>query len=543
MVASAAVMGSRVLGLLREVLLAAVFGASREYDAFLMAFRIPNLLRDLFAEGALSQAFVKVFTQTAAREGDAAAFRVANRVLGLLLVVLGTLTVLGMVFSDQVVALVAPGFAQVGGKLDLTSGLTRVMFPFILLVAVAALAMGMLNAKGSFGLPQSASSFFNLGSIVVGLGTAWALAPGFVGTGLRMAVGLPASAEAGPHGAERAMLGMAVGVLVGGSLQMLVQVPSLWRLGFRPRPEIQVTDPRVREVLRLMVPTMIGAAAVQVNVVLVNSNFASYLGDKPISWLNYAFHFMHFPIGLFGVAIASAAMPEFVRARTTGDMEGLRRAIREALGLATLLCVPAAVGLAVMGEPIIGLVYEHGRFTAGDTAATAAALSAYAAGLAGYAGIKVLQPALLSLDDAKTPMFVALGSILVNLVANLVMVKVLGWGHVGLALSTSAVALVNCAVLAVVLRRRAGGMEGRLLLGTILRVVAAAAVMGGAAWLASRASQHLLPGRGAGPRALQLVLGVGTGVLVYGALVAALKVREVNLVLEVLRRRKARKAT
>ena len=505
-----------------------------------MAFRIPNLLRDLFAEGALSQAFVKVFTQTSTRDGDAAAFQVANRVLGLLMVVLGALTTLGMVFSDQVVALVAPGFSQVEGKLALTSGLTRVMFPFILLVAGAALAMGMLNAKGSFGLPQSASSFFNLGSIFVGMGTAWAPAPGFVGTGLRLALGLPPSSEADPGDAERAMLGMAVGVLVGGSLQLLVQLPSLWRLGYRPWPVIDVKDPRVREVIGLMVPTMVGAAAVQVNVVLVNSNFASYLGDRPISWLNYAFHFMHFPIGLFGVAIASAAMPEFVRARTTGDMEGLRRAIREALALAALLCVPAAVGLAVMGEAIIGLVYEHGRFSASDTAATSAALVAYAVGLAGYAGIKVLQPALLSLDDAKTPMLVALGSILVNLAANLVMVKVLGMGHVGLATSTSCVALVNCGALAVVLRRRAGGMEGTLLAGTLWRVGLASAAMGGCVWLVSSLSQQVWPGRGVGPRALQRGLGVATGVAVYGGLVAALRVREVRLVLDVLRRRRGK---
>ena len=251
---------------------------------------------------------------------------------------------------------------------------------------------------------------------------------------------------------------------------------------------------------------------------------------------------MQFPIGVFGVAISSAAAPEFARA-TAGlspDMAGLRRTIRQGLALSALLCIPAAVGLYVLGEPVVGLIYEHGRFGADDTAATAAALAAYAVGLAGYAAIKVLQPALLALNDARTPMFVALGSIGVNLAANHVMVRELGWGHVGLAMSTSCVALVNALVLAAVLRKRAGGIEGRALLSSLLRIAVAAAVMGLVVYQVSAACQQLLPGRGLMPRLLQTGAGVAAGAAVFGALAVALGVPEVRRVMEMVKRRLGR---
>lgn len=546
MLASVGVLFSRVSGLLRETLFAALFGASREYDAFLMAFRIPNLLRDLFAEGALSQAFVKVFTQVDKRDGSAAAFAVANRVLTLLLVVLTGVCALGMVFTPGVVGVMAPGFADIPGKTALTVTLARVMFPFILLVAVAAQLMGMLNARGEYRLPQAASTFFNLGSVVVGVGGAWLLAPGFMSAGARaLWQGGTAGAASDPVEAGAAMVGMAVGVVVGGCLQMLVQVPALWRMGWRPAPVWDVKDARVREVLLLMGPAVVGAAAVQVNVALINSNYASHLGDRPLSWLSYAFRFMQFPIGMFGVAVASAAAPEFARAtadRSAPDLPGLRRAIRESVALACLLCVPAAVGLWVLAEPLIGLIYEHGRFTASDTSATAAALGAYAVGLTGYAAIKVLQPALLALDDARTPMLVALASIGVNLGSNHMAVRVLDLGHVGLAVSTSVVAMLNAAVLAAVLRRRAGGLEGGALLWSLVRTSASAAVMGVAVAASLAGSRALWPGRGTGQHALQLATGVGVGVLVFGVMVVLMRVPEAAFMVDRVKRRFRRKA-
>ena len=514
-IVSAAVFLSRVLGLVREQTFAMFFGAGRELDAFVTAFRIPNLLRDLFAEGALSAAFVTTFTQRFEREGEHAAWRLANLVVNGLALVVGALTLLGIWFAPTLVAAIAPGFAAIPGKVALTVGLTRIMFPFILLVALAAVAMGILNTRHIFGIPAAASAFFNLGSVVGGLLAAMWLAPGYIG-GVLGALRHHGSLPTDPALAARAMAGMAIGTLIGGLLQLLVQMPSLARVGFRYRPLFRFSDPGLRQVLRLMGPATIGAAAVQVNV-FVNNNFASYLGDGPVSWLNVAFRFMQLPIGLFGVAIGTVTLPVVSRYGARGDTAALAATVGQALELVALLCLPAAAALAVFGVPVIGLVYEHGRFTADDTMAAAQALAGYAIGLAGYAGIKVLAPTFYALGDARVPALVSLLSIATNYVLNWMFVRQLGFGHVGLAFATSAVALGNFALLYVILRRRIGqfGPHG---LHTLWRIALATLVMIVAAWGVDVALAGALPRVGAARYALQLAvvspvaLGVFVGV-------------------------------
>ena len=495
-VVSAAVMASRVLGLIREQAFAIFFGAGKELDAFITAFRIPNLLRDLFAEGALSAAFVTTFTQEFERKGEGAAWRLASLVVNALAVVVGGLCLLGIWFAPAISRAIAPGFADVPGKLDLTIHLTRIMFPFLLLVALAAVAMGVLNTRNYFGVPAAASAFFNLGSVVGGLAcTSW-LAPGYLGSvvaSMRGVVGPPPD----PALTARAITGMAIGTLLGGLLQLLVQVPSLLQVGYRYRPVVAARDPALRQVMRLMAPATIGAAAVQVNV-FVNNNFASFLGNGPVSWLNVAFRLMQLPIGLFGVAIGTVTLPLISRQIARGDEAAMRGALRQALEMVALLCIPAAAGLAWFGVPVIGLIYEHGRFTAADTVAAARALAGYSIGLAGYAGIKVVAPAFYALNDARTPMRVSLLSIVVNFCLNWLFVRVLGFGATGLALSTSAVALGNCGILLLMLRRRLGPLGGglgpvlvRIGIATALMLVAAAAVDATlAGWLPPRPVLH-----------------------------------------------------
>jgi putative peptidoglycan lipid II flippase len=508
---SAGVFASRILGLVREQTFAILFGAGRELDAFVTAFRIPNLMRDLFAEGALSAAFVTTFTQRMEKDGAPAAWRLANLVVNALAVVVGLLTLLGIWFAPALVHFIAPGFAEIPGKTELTVEMTRIMFPFLLLVALAAVAMGVLNTCNVFGVPAAASAFFNLGSIVGGLGAAAWLAPGYVES---VFGGGRAAVE--PDAAARAITGMAVGTLVGGLLQLLVQVPSLWRVGFRWRPALDPGDPGLRQVLRLMGPATVGAAAVQVNV-LVNSNFASYLGDGPVSWLNVAFRFMQLPIGLFGVAIGTVALPVVSRQRARGDTAALGRTVGQALELVALLCLPAAAGLAVFGVPIIGLVYEHGRFGPTDTTAAAQALAAYAVGLAGYAGIKVLAPAFYALDDTRVPMLVSVLSIVTNLALNWTFVRVLGFGHVGLALSTSAVAIANCVLLYAILRRRVGPL-GTHAAASFLRITAATAIMIAAAAAVDAAVSPMLPAGATARHALRLVVAMSvSGAALWGA--------------------------
>jgi len=464
---SLAVMASRVLGLVRDQVFAALFGAGLQYDAFLTAFRIPNLLRDLFAEGALSAAFVTTFTQTFQSQGKEAAIRLWNRVATLIILLITAISILAWIYTPEIVSLLAPGFAAVPGKAALTIELTRIMIPFLLLIALAAQAMGMLNAFNIFGVPALASAFFNLGSIIGGLLLGYALAP---------ILGLTPIA------------GMAYGTLIGGFLQFAVQWPSLRRRGISYRPALSLSDSGVRQIFRLMGPAIIGTAAVQINV-FVNTNFASEIIDPatgvvingPVSWLNYAFRFMQFPIGVFGVAIATATLPPLSRSTANLDYTEFRQTLVHSLALVFLLCIPSAVGLAVLGRPIVALVFEHGRFTSSDTIQTANALAAYSIGLAGYAAVKVLSPAFYALKDARTPMLISLGSIMVNYLMNSVLVG--PFGHVGLAFSTSTVALMNFLLLALFIRRKLQRLGGRRLARTVLKIFAASLAMAVVAWL------------------------------------------------------------
>ncbi len=501
---SLAVLGSRVLGLVREQILAALFGAGREFDAFLTAFRIPNLLRDLFAEGALSAAFVTTFTRKLTLEGDRAAWRLANIVLNALLVVLSLVTVAGILAAPWIVKLIAPGFAETPGKAELTTLLTRIMFPFLLLIAVAALAMGMLNAKRQFGIPASASMMFNIGSIVAGVGLAFWFDP-----------------QLGP----RAMIGMSIGTLIGGAAQLLIQVPSVFRQGYRYEPLLRWGDRDFRQMLTLLGPSVIGVAAVQINV-FVNTWFASFFGDGAVTWLNCAFRLMQFPIGIFGVAIATATLPSVSAHAARGDTDEFRKTLARSLRLAFFLCLPASAGLAVLAEPIISVIYEHGAFTAADTAQTAWCLRAFAAGLAGYAALKVITPTFYALGDSRTPMLVAVGSIVTNVALNHVFANMLGYGVPGLALSTSLVALTNFVLLLAWMRRKIQRLEVWVLLGATLKIGLATVAMMAAAYFTD-ASLDL-------NRYLDLFLAIAAAVVVFGAVCKLLRVTELAELIAVL---------
>jgi len=506
---SLAVMASRVLGLVRDQVFAALFGAGLQYDAFLTAFRIPNLLRDLFAEGALSAAFVTTFTQTLQSQGKEVAIRLWNRVATLIILLITAISILGWIYTPEIVAMLAPGFAAVPGKAALTIELTRIMIPFLLLIALAAQAMGMLNAFNIFGIPALASAFFNLGSIIGGLLLGYALAP-FLGL--------------------TPIEGMAYGTLVGGFLQFAVQWPSLRRCGVSYRPALSLSDSGVRQIFRLMGPAIIGTAAVQINV-FVNTNFASAIIDPttgvvingPVSWLTFAFRLMQFPIGVFGVAIATATLPPLSRSTANPDFTEFRQTLAHSLALVFLLCIPSAVGLAVLGRPIVALVFEHGRFTSLDTIQTANALAAYSIGLAGYAAVKVLSPAFYALNDARTPMLISVGSIVVNYVMNSVLVG--PFGHVGLAFSTSTVALINFLLLALFMRRKLRRLGGRRLGATVLKIFAASLAMAVVAWLGNYLVGEL-PLRGFALNFVRVATAITAGAAVFYLVCRALRIEE-----------------
>jgi putative peptidoglycan lipid II flippase len=512
-----AVMCSRLLGLARELICAALFGAAA-MDDFTAAFRIPNLLRDLFAEGALSTAFVTTFSKTIATDGNAAAWRLANKVATLALLVLGALCALGMVFSHQLVHLLAPGFDA--EKAGTTALLTRIMFPFILLVSLAALVMGILNAKSIFGLPAMASSFFNLGSIVVGVTLGWMI---------------------DPHFGSGALVGLAIGTLVGGGLQFVVQLPPLKRLGYRFRPDFRWRDPGVFAILALMGPAVIAASTTQVNV-LINSMFASTLGDGAIFWLAIAFRLMQLPLGLFGVALGTVTLPLLSRLVVANQMTAFRSELARALRLMFLLTIPSTIGLMMLADPIMSVIYQHGRFDAHQAMQAGGALEFYAVGLAGYAALKVLVNAFYALDRRKTPMIVSFLAVGLNLVFNWLFTFHLGWGHRGLAFSTGCVATCNFALLYALMHRQLGGLESRHLLVTVFKTGIAGCALAAVCW----ASIHWLLADWATQAFWSKTLALLGTMLVAGmaflGVAALLEIEELQALAEAVRRR-LRRAT
>jgi putative peptidoglycan lipid II flippase len=515
-VVSAAILLSRITGLVRESVMGRLFGAGAINDAFVLAFRIPNLTRDLFAEGALSSAFVPLFTKYLTTKGKDEARELSNLVATALMAIVGAFCVLGMIFSPQLVDLFASAFRKVPGKFELAVSLTRIMFPFLLLVALAAQAMGILNATNRFGVPALSSTFFNIGSVIFGLLLGYVLGPW---TGLDP------------------IHGMAFGVVLGGALQLLSQVPTLVRAGFGFRPAIDFSHPGLRNILQLMGPAFLGNASVQINV-LVNTNYAAGITDAaghvmngPVSWLGYAFRFMQLPLGLFGVAIASATLPSISRSAAVENIAEFRHTLSRSLVMVMLLTVPSAAGLAILGDSMIGVVYQGGRFHASDTPQTALALSCYAVGLTGYAALKVLVPAFYALNDARSPMLISVLSIGINFAVASAMVKLAGLGHAGLALSTSTVALAGFAALLAIMRRRIGGIDGKLLLSRFLRIGAATLAMSAVC----AASSHLIRaalGVSFATRILDLTISIPLGAAVFYAACRRLRIPELDVVME-----------
>jgi len=466
-VVSIAVMCSRVLGLVREMVLAHLFEARTSLDAYNAAFRIPNFLRDMFGEGVLSKAFVTTFTDVETRSGEKAAWRLANLVFNALVIVLIIITLVGIILAPSIIGFIfrgegfnvtfSPesnyGFAD---KRSLTVYLARIMFPFLLLVSLAAIAMGLLNSKGKFAVPASASSFFNLGSVVVGV---W---------------GYYTAPKLGLHPAT----GMAVGVLVGGALQFIVQLPSMWRVGFRYRPILSFTDPDFRQVMKLVAPATLGTAALQVNL-LLNSFFASH-GEGWLTWNQFAFRIMHFPIGVLGVAISTASLPVLSRLVAQGAMDEYRKTLSYSLKLMFILAIPASVGLIVLNKPIVSLIYEHGKFGADDTMRVAGALFCYAFGLCGYSGVKIATDGFYALKDIRTPVIVSLFTIAFNALLNYVFIFQLGFDHRSLAVSTACSITTNFLLVFGLLWRRVGNFDGRGLASVFVKSAIAAVGMGAA---------------------------------------------------------------
>ena len=524
-IVSMAVMTSRLLGLVREKVIAYYFAAGVGGDAFYAAFRIPNLMRDLFGEGALSKAFVTTFTATELEDGEEAAWRLASRVFNATFLLLTLITVIGIFAAPAIVDLIftGKGFQEVpldplehfgfDSKRDLTVYLTRIMFPYLILVSLAAVTMGLLNSKGKFGLPASASSFFNVGSLIVGV-CGYYLAPSFD---------------------LHRTTGMAVGVIVGGALQFLIQVPLMRRVGFRYQPLLSFRDERVQQVMRLIGPAILGVAALQINV-LVNSIFASE-GEGWLTWINRAFRLMHLPIGVFGVAISTVALPNLAKLVAEGDMEAYRRAFSYALRLTLLLTVPASIGLMVLAEPICRLIFEGGQANPLDTQQTAAALFYYAFGLCGFSAVKIATDGFYTFNDTRTPAVVSLCTVGLNITLNYLFIYRLGFDHRSLALSTSCTITLNFLVLLFLLRGKSGGLELSGIWLLLIKLAVASVVMGCACWWGYAQIENWLGVDSLIARLIGVFVPIGLGVAVLVGSAKLMRIRELDQLLGAIARR------
>ena len=496
-------MASRVLGLARDQVLASMFGAAAHLDAYYVAFRIPNLLRDLFAEGAMSAAFVPTFTRYLTTAGKTSAWRLTNLVITALAIITGTLVLLGIVFAEPVVRLMTDSeYASNVAKLTLTVELARVMMPTLTLIALAAAVMGVLNSLHHFFIPALSPAMFNVVTIVF----AFAVVPFMNRLGIEPIVAI------------------AVSTTLGGLAQLALQWPTLRSEGFRYRPIVDWKDEGLRRVLVLMGPGTIGLAATQVNL-LVNTALATRQ-EGAVSWLQLAFRLMYFPIGLFGVSIATATLPAVSRHTAQNDPSAVRGTIANGLSLMLMLNVPATIGLSVLAVPIVRLLFEHGRFTPADTLATAAALQFYAIGLVGYSVVRIASPTFYALGRARTPVTVSVVTVTVNAALNFTLMNVMGYR--GLALGTSVAALFNATTLLVLLRSHFHGLEERRLLSAMARIGIASALMGATAFYSHELLQEWLPSHAFVAQALRLSATIGLAIVVLAGSAWLLRIREFN---------------
>ncbi len=503
---STAVMCSRVLGLIREQVFAGLFGAGYAYDAFVVAFRIPNLLRDLFGEGALSAAFVTVFSDYDTNKGAKATWQLASNVLVFIAILLSIITLTGIYFSENIVNLLAHDFSLIAGKIELTSLLTMIMFPFLLFVALSAVVMGMLNTRGKFFVPAISSSFFNLGSIIGGVSLAFIM----------------------PHFGQPAIVGMACGTLIGGIMQLAIQLPTLKKTGFRFTPHLNLKDPGLKKILWLMLPATIGLSATQINI-FVNTNFASSCMEGSVSWLNYAFRMVQLPIGVFGVAFSVAAMPVLAKQAAQKDFAALRQTFSSSLVMVFSLTIPATAGLILMARPIIRLIFEHGAFTSFDTLHTAQALIYYAYGLFAYSAVKIMVPVFYALNDTKYPVIGSFIAVTANIIS--IMLTINTFEFRAIALSTSCAMTINFFFLGCILYRKLTGFSLSYLARGILKILLASAVMALAIVILLNKMQWFL----SGSIPLQLMgvfFIIGSAATVYGIILHFLNLPEFRVITE-----------
>jgi putative peptidoglycan lipid II flippase len=445
---------SRVMGFVRDMVIAMFMGAGGGADAFFVAFRIPNLLRRLFGEGALTAAFIPTFVETLHRDGKTEAFRVANVAMTAMVGLLGVTTALGIVFSPAIVAMIAPGFSEIPDKFSLTVELNRIMFPYIFFISLVALSSGILNSLGHFAAPAASPTLLNLAMIT------------------------SVSLMTGVFGVE-AYYALSVGVFCAGVIQLTAQAPFLMKRGFTPSFRFDFKHPAMVKIARLFGPAAMAGAVYQINV-MIGTILASFLPQGSVSWLYYADRLVELPLGVFAIALGTAILPSMSRQAGKGDLAGLSESVAFAIRFIAFFIVPASFGLIILRTPIVAILFQRGAFAYEDTLATAYALLWYTVGLWAFSGLKVVNQAFFALKDTRTPLYVAIMAVVINLVAGLILMRYMA--HGGLALATGVAAGANVGSLYIILRTRLPTLRGANLFIPVLRIVAASLLMGIVVW-------------------------------------------------------------
>ncbi len=506
----AATFSSRILGFIRDMVLARLFGATPAADAFFVAFRIPSLLRELFAEGSMSSAFIPVFTEYRTLRSKQDAWELASAVFTTLLTVVTAVTVLGILAAPWIVGLLAPGFRADPEKFALTTLLARVMFPYLVFISLAALAMGMLNSVRAFAAPAFSPLFLNI-FILIG---ALVLAPR-----------LP-----------QPIIGVAIGVVAGGAAQFAMQLPSLRVRGLLFGWRYDPRHPGLRRIGLLMVPSLLGLSVTQINLT-VSTILASFFAGGP-TYLFYGMRLIQFPLGIFGVALATAILPTLSAQAARGALEELRTTLGFGLRMILFIIVPAMIGLMLLRRPIVQLFFEHGTFTAQDTAETALAVLCYAAGLWAFGGVRIIVAAFYSLQDTKTPAWSAATAVVANILFSLALMGPLG--PAGLALATALAAMVNGSILVGVLHRRLGGVAWGPVRSSFLRVLGACLPMAAACWWVADAQVWNRPDDWVA-KSVMLFVGIGLSVTGYLGIHALLRSEELDVLWGMVRRKLLRR--
>lgn len=446
---SLATLISRVLGYVKDMILARFFGATGTADTFFVAFRIPNLLRELFAEGSMSAAFIPVLSEYQTKHGKEEAERLVRITFTFISVIVGSVCVLGIVFSPAIVAAIAPGFLSMPGKFSLTVVLTRVMFPFLLFVSLAALVMGALNTRRVFFVPALAPALLNVTIIAAVLLFSYRI--------------------------EQPILAVAIGVTAGGFTQFAFQLPSFFRNRYSLKPEYGFRHSGLKKMALLVMPATMGMAVAQINI-FVSTILASYLAEGSITYLYYSMRLIQFPIGMFGVAMGMAVLPALSEHAVKGDYDRLREDFSFAIRLLFFITIPAMVGLIALREPIVNILFQRGEFDYAATVGTAQALLFYSIGIWSVIGVRMVTVSFYSMQDTKTPVKVAVVALAANVLLSVVLMQPLK--HSGLALANSVASVINFLLLFMFLRKKLKRVDGRRIVSSFMRSLSAAIPMG-----------------------------------------------------------------